>query len=76
MDVDLDDGDFGVLGADFERQGAEGPDPVVRGGPVGGAHARLIPLAAAVEFATGRLSGKRPRRLPPQSSQNAGKFLH
>lgn len=70
-DVALDDSDFDALGADFE-----GLEPVVRAGPVGKAHARLFPLAAAVEFATGWLSGKRPRHVPPQSSQNAAKFLH
>ncbi|MFH0515875.1 aminoglycoside N(3)-acetyltransferase [Streptomyces sp. M41] len=75
-DVALDDGDFGTLGADFERLTAEGPDPVVRAGPVGGADARLFPMAAAVAFATRRLAGKRPRHDRSRPSQNGAQFLH
>ncbi|MFI9833419.1 aminoglycoside N(3)-acetyltransferase [Streptomyces sp. NPDC051913] len=75
-DVDLDDSDFGALGADFEHCRAMGPDPLVRTGRVGAAYARLFPLAPAVDFATGWLSGNRPRHIPPASSQGAAQFLH
>ncbi|MFE6170973.1 aminoglycoside N(3)-acetyltransferase [Streptomyces sp. NPDC056464] len=75
-DIDLDDGDFGALGADFEKGDAARPDPVVRGGRVGDTHARLFPLDAAVEFATTWLAGNRSRRLFTDPSQNAVRFLH
>lgn len=75
-DIDLDDSDFGVLGADFEKGDAARPDPVVRGGRVGHTHARLFPLGAAVDFATVWLSGNRPRRLFTDPSQIAAGFLH
>ncbi|MGW4082802.1 aminoglycoside N(3)-acetyltransferase [Streptomyces sp. NPDC004822] len=75
-DVDLDDGDFGVLGADFEKDDAAHPDPVVRGGRVGDSHARLFPLARAVDFAAGWLAGNRSRRVPADPSQNGAVFLH
>ncbi|MGV9639698.1 aminoglycoside N(3)-acetyltransferase [Streptomyces sp. NPDC003514] len=75
-DVDLDDGDFGVLGADFEKDDAAHPDSVVRGGRVGDSHARLFPLARAVDFAAGWLAGNRSRRLPTDPSQNGAVFLH
>jgi aminoglycoside 3-N-acetyltransferase len=45
-DVALDDGDFAVLGAAFDQSGH-----VVRG-YVGNAECRLVPLTAAVDFAT------------------------
>ncbi|MFG1669407.1 aminoglycoside N(3)-acetyltransferase [Streptomyces sp. Y7] len=75
-DVDLDDRDFGALGADFEKGDAARPDPVVHGGRVGDAYARLFPLDEAVDFATQWLSGNRSRRLFTDPSQNAAGFLH
>lgn len=75
-DIDLDDSDFGALGADFEKSDAARPDPVVRGGRAGDTHARLFPLDAAVDFATSWLAGKRSRRLFTDPSQNAARFLH
>lgn len=75
-DVDLDDRDFGALGADFEKGDAARPDPVVHGGRVGDAYARLFPLDEAVDFATPWLSGNRSRRLFTDPSQNAAGFLH
>ncbi|MEU6528753.1 AAC(3) family N-acetyltransferase [Streptomyces sp. NPDC046928] len=75
-DVALDDGDFGVLGADFEKGDAARPDPVVRGGRVGESHARLFPLAPAVDFAAVWLAGNRSRRVPTDPSQNGAVFLH
>ncbi|MFI9583251.1 aminoglycoside N(3)-acetyltransferase [Streptomyces sp. NPDC052236] len=47
-DVDLDDSDFGAMGADFERAASGG---AVRTGFVGRADSRLIGLADAVDFA-------------------------
>jgi aminoglycoside 3-N-acetyltransferase len=44
-DVDLDDGDFAVLGAELDST------PVPRRGQVGSATCRLVPLRAAVDFA-------------------------
>ncbi|SNX65177.1 aminoglycoside 3-N-acetyltransferase [Streptomyces sp. TLI_55] len=70
-DVELDDSTFGILGADFEACRGSGPDPAVRKGSVGDADARLFPLAAAVDFATGWLSGIRRSHIPPASSQGA-----
>ncbi|MEU2284824.1 AAC(3) family N-acetyltransferase [Streptomyces sp. NPDC013178] len=75
-DVALDDGDFGALGADFEQHDTARPDPVVRGGPVGDAQARLFPLGAAVDFAVGWLAGNRPARVFTDPSQIAARFLH
>ncbi|MFJ7077151.1 aminoglycoside N(3)-acetyltransferase [Streptomyces sp. NPDC098781] len=75
-DIDLDDSDFGALGADFEKGDAARPDPVVRGGSVGDTQARLFPLGAAVDFATDWLAGNRSRRLFTDPSQNAEGFLH
>ncbi|MEW2069224.1 AAC(3) family N-acetyltransferase [Streptomyces sp. NPDC007346] len=56
-DVALDDGDFAALGAAFEE--AAGPG-VVRTVPLGSAPCRLVPLRAAVDFATGWLTEHRP----------------
>ncbi|WP_049573894.1 aminoglycoside N(3)-acetyltransferase [Nonomuraea sp. SBT364] len=53
VDVDLDAGDFAALGAAFELARE------VRRGRVGNATARLFPLAAAVDFATGWLAAHR-----------------
>ncbi|MEV6996501.1 AAC(3) family N-acetyltransferase [Streptomyces sp. NPDC093982] len=75
-DVDLDDSDFGALGADFEKADAARPDPVVRGGSVGATHARLFPLGAAVDFATVWLAGKRSHHVFTDPSQIAARFLH
>jgi aminoglycoside 3-N-acetyltransferase len=75
-DVDLDDSDFGALGADFEKADAARPGPVVRGGRVGDTHARIFPLDKAVDFATAWLSGNRSRRLFADPSQIAAGFLH
>lgn len=75
-DIDLDDSDFGALGADFEKSDAARPDPVVRGGRVGDTHARLFPLGAAVDFAAAWLTGNRSRSLFTDPSQNAAGFLH
>lgn len=61
-DVDLDAGDFASLGADFDQTG------VVRHGKVGQAEARLFPLTAAVDFATGWFASHR-------STQNDENFL-
>jgi aminoglycoside 3-N-acetyltransferase len=46
QDIELDDGDFGRLGARFERESG-----AVRKGPVGAAQSRLFPAAAAADFA-------------------------
>lgn len=75
-DVDLDDSDFGALGAAFEKDDAARPDPVVRGGRVGDSHARLFPLGPAVDFATAWLTGNRSRRVLTDPSQNGVRFLH
>ncbi|MFF5476351.1 aminoglycoside N(3)-acetyltransferase [Streptomyces sp. NPDC012935] len=75
-DVALDDSDFGALGADFEKQDAARSHPVVRGGRVGAAHARLFPLGAAVDFATAWLAGKRSLHVFTDPSQIAARFLH
>lgn len=74
-DVALDDGDFGALGAAFQADGDTRHEPV-RQGPVGAAHARLFPLAGAVDFATGWLARNRPRGLFAEPSQIAEAFLH
>lgn len=47
-DVDLDDGDFGALGLDFEGDAGAG---VVRRGLVGSAQSRLFRLTDAVDYA-------------------------
>ncbi len=75
-DVDLDDGDFGALGAAYEAYDAALPSPAVRHGRLGSASARSLPLRAAVDFATGWLAGKRPRRSATERSQTAPGFLH
>ncbi|MFC8343526.1 aminoglycoside N(3)-acetyltransferase [Streptomyces sp. NPDC057280] len=75
-DVDLDDSDFGALGAEFEKDDAKRSSPVILGGSVGATHARLFPLGAAVEFATGWLAGNRRIRPSTDTSQIAAGFLH
>ncbi|MFE5887714.1 aminoglycoside N(3)-acetyltransferase [Streptomyces sp. NPDC056462] len=75
-DIDLDDSDFGALGADFEKEDAARPRPVVHGGRVGATHARLFPLGVAVDFATVWLAGKRSPRVFTDPSQIAARFLH
>lgn len=47
-DVDLNDSDFGALGADFKRSDRSG---AVRTGTVGSAHCRLLRVRDAVDFA-------------------------
>jgi aminoglycoside 3-N-acetyltransferase len=54
IEVDVDSGDFDLLGADFEETGA------VALGPVGAATARLMSQRAAVDFATAWLPVHRP----------------
>jgi aminoglycoside 3-N-acetyltransferase len=54
--IDLDDRDFGRLGADFEAKNGS----VVRD-KVGAATSRLFPLRAAVTFATAWMPRNRPR---------------
>jgi aminoglycoside 3-N-acetyltransferase len=75
-DVDLDDGDFGALGAAFEAVDADRSEPLVRRGPVGRVEARLFPLTEAVDFATTWLTGNRPPSILTDPSQNAAGFLH
>ncbi|MGF0175165.1 aminoglycoside N(3)-acetyltransferase [Streptomyces sp. Marseille-Q5077] len=75
-DVDLDDGDFGALGAAFEAPDADRSEPVVRRGQVGRGDARLFPLKEAVDFATQWLAGNRPPSILADPSQNAAGFLH
>jgi aminoglycoside 3-N-acetyltransferase len=75
-DVDLDDSDFGFLGADFEAEDARRAKPVVRRRLLGGAGARLFPLTDAVDFATQWLTGNRPYSIATDQSQNAATFLH
>ncbi|GAA3863581.1 AAC(3) family N-acetyltransferase [Streptomyces lacrimifluminis] len=75
-DVDLDDSDFGALGTAFEAHDATLPVPVVRRGRLGLASARLVPLRAAVDFATGWLTGNRHPRRATNHSQIAADFLH
>ncbi|KUO15680.1 aminoglycoside N(3)-acetyltransferase [Streptomyces dysideae] len=75
-DVDLDDGDFGDLGAAYETYDAALPSPGVRHGRIGDAETRSLPLADAVDFATGWLAGKRPRLRDTKRLQNACGFLH
>ena len=53
QDVKLDDGDFGLLGADLDAAGL-----AVRG-RVGEAECRLVQLVSAVDFAAGWLAGHR-----------------
>jgi len=49
-DIDLDDSDFALLGAELESTvGLDGSSPL-RGGKVGAAECRLIPLRLAVDF--------------------------
>lgn len=56
-DIVLDDSDFPLLGAAFERSGDS-----VRRGPVGDANSRCLPLKEAVDFAGRWLSeNRRPR---------------
>ncbi|MFI6406921.1 aminoglycoside N(3)-acetyltransferase [Streptomyces sp. NPDC050548] len=75
-DVDLDDRDFGALGAAYEAHDAALASRALRHGRLGDADARLLPLRAAVEFAVGWLSGNRPRPHEANQSQNAAGFLH
>ncbi|WP_299536957.1 aminoglycoside N(3)-acetyltransferase [uncultured Streptomyces sp.] len=56
-DVALDDDDFAALGADFLRTAAPG---AVRGGRVGAAVSRLVPVREAVDFALDRFKNGRP----------------
>lgn len=76
QDVDLDDGDFAALGAAYEAHDAALPTPAVGRGRLGSAETRVLPLRAAVDFATGWLAGNRPRRSTPERLQNASGFLH
>ncbi|WEV28912.1 AAC(3) family N-acetyltransferase [Streptomyces sp. 71268] len=57
-DTSISDDRFDELGAAFEKE-----RPVLCG-PVGGAEARLFPLADAVAYATGWLAEHRPRAAP------------
>ncbi|WDF42805.1 AAC(3) family N-acetyltransferase [Streptomyces sp. T12] len=75
-DVDLDDSDFGALGAAYERHDAALCAPAVRHGQLGAARVRSLPLRAAVDFAGGWLAGKRPRPSATERLQNASGFLH
>jgi aminoglycoside 3-N-acetyltransferase len=75
-DVDLDDGDFGELGAAYEAHDAALPEPDVRRGRIGHADTRSLPLPDAVDFAARWLAGKRPRLRPTKRLQNASGFLH
>lgn len=59
-DAVLDDSDFAALGGDWERTGP------VRRGLVGSAASRLMPLAAAVDFAADWLARRRPGRPGPR----------
>uniref|UniRef100_A0AAU2A267 AAC(3) family N-acetyltransferase n=1 Tax=Streptomyces sp. NBC_00093 TaxID=2975649 RepID=A0AAU2A267_9ACTN len=75
-DVDLDDSDFGALGAAFESHDATLLAPSVRRGELGLAATRLLPMKAAVDFAGAWLAeNRRPCRAARQS-QNAADFLH
>jgi aminoglycoside 3-N-acetyltransferase len=74
-DVDLDDRDFGRLGADFEAADAALREPAVRHGRVAGAGARLLPLPAAVDYALGWLTGNRPANRCTEQSQSPPGFL-
>ncbi|WP_233583734.1 aminoglycoside N(3)-acetyltransferase [Micromonospora sp. CV4] len=51
--LDLDDSDFPKVGAALDAE------PFVRHGPVGHAHARLLPLRATVDFAVGWFAANR-----------------
>ncbi|SDN33967.1 aminoglycoside 3-N-acetyltransferase [Streptomyces sp. cf386] len=75
-DVDLDDSDFGALGAAYEAHDAVLPEPAVRHGRLGAARLTSLPLRAAVDFATGWLAGKRPRPDDTERLQNESGFLH
>ncbi|OPG09215.1 AAC(3) family N-acetyltransferase [Streptomyces sp. GKU 895] len=75
-DVDLDDEDFGALGAAFEECHSPAAEPVVRRGRIGRADARLFPVREAVDFAVTWLTGNRPPGLHTDPSQNAARFLH
>jgi len=75
-DVDLDDEDFGALGAAFEEDDIRSPRPAVRRGRVGHADARMFPVARAVDFAVTWMAGNRPLGIHPDPSQNASRFLH
>jgi aminoglycoside 3-N-acetyltransferase len=55
-DVDLEEGDFEVLGADLDASGA------VTTGPVGSADCRLMRQRAAVDFAVTWMAAHRPSR--------------
>ncbi|MCF1593000.1 aminoglycoside N(3)-acetyltransferase [Streptomyces muensis] len=75
-DVALYDGDFADLGAAFEAQDVERAAPLIRHGRLGHAVARLLPVRAAVDFATGWLPGRRPSRPATRQSQIAPVSLH
>lgn len=75
-DIDLDDHDFGALGAAFEAEDAERSDPFVRHGRLGGTRTRLFPLASAVDFAVRWLAENRPYGVSVDPSQTAARFLH
>lgn len=75
-DVDLDDSDFGALGAAFEAHDATLPVPVVRRSQLGLTIARLVPMRAAVDFAADWLTRNRRPRRTTNHSQIAADFLH
>ncbi|MCL8013675.1 aminoglycoside N(3)-acetyltransferase [Streptomyces sp. AS02] len=75
-DVDLNDGDFGALGAAYEAHDATLPVPGVRHGRLGSARVRSLPLRAAVDFAVGWLAGNRPSPHLTKRLQKAPGFLH
>ncbi|WP_343243709.1 AAC(3) family N-acetyltransferase [Streptomyces sp. SID13726] len=75
-DVDLDDRDFADLGRDFEACDTRRAEPLVRGGRLGGAGVRLVPMRAAVDFASQWLAGNRPYGVSTNQSQIAAGFLH
>jgi aminoglycoside 3-N-acetyltransferase len=60
-DIDLDDSDFALLGAELESTAGTDASPGLRRGPVGAAECRLIPLRLAVDFACSWLIGHRRR---------------
>lgn len=50
-DIDLDDSDFALLGADLEAAAASDDSAGLRRGLVGAAECRLVPMRLAVDFA-------------------------
>jgi aminoglycoside 3-N-acetyltransferase len=59
--LDLDDSDFGLLGAELEASAEQGSPPAVCRGYVGSAECRLVPLRLAVDFACSWLAIHRNR---------------